>query len=73
MARLACPCLNINVFVTGSDWRSDPVPTSKLFRDLCPVKGDVAYEVNLDVGGIVVVSESMLNSVHWVSDVQQFH
>lgn len=57
MARLACRCLNINVFVTSSDWKSNPVPTSKLFSDLCPVKEDVAYEVNLDVGGVIVVSE----------------
>lgn len=57
MARLACRCLNINVFVANNDWRSNPLPTSKLFSERCQLKEDVAYEVNLDVAGIVVVSE----------------
>ena len=59
MARLTCPCLNVNVFaaVKPSDWRSNRIPSAKLFRERCEsVKDDVLYEVNLDVAGIVIVS-----------------
>lgn len=56
MARLACQCLNVSVFVNKSDWKSNPVPTAKLFSEQCSVTSDVVYEVDLDVAGIVVVS-----------------
>lgn len=57
MARLACPCLNINIFSKTSEWQSNPVRAVKLFPEGCKsVKEDLLYEVNLDVAGVIVVS-----------------
>jgi hypothetical protein len=41
--------------VAQNGWKDNPVLTSKLFSELCPLATDTVYEVNLDVAGIVVV------------------